>query len=1161
MAQDFLTSASKSLLEEAGWCYFDYSVPEDFRRLWALDAKAAAMGTAPARIAIDWRGAPPGPPGFLSATDFVTPIDWMFGRAYAMQGLGQTKPCEVLIIDRRPRMAAATFADEFRLALIDALPEMKVFSAFGGPTRDYVALQSELRSPTARVVPGQVDDRRDSSPHSTAPNHSPARLAALRDAWLSYTVRSRDHHDLSNLLGPLALGEVPGGDPSDGPSAVRAALYTMVDWLQLCEDRPREQATSWISGTTYERLADAAPIDAILVDDQAELGWARVVAGALGIADAPTVLSGSHAPTAVPHGTGRLYYTIAPAALLDALKNRLAPQDPFAKRIQLPGGAEDQVVFLDLRLFPRRGVDERQFYVDLCREVLGAGLKPRWQHDDHFSSTVLSDRDRKILEALVRDPDKLLPPVPERTGPAFLRCASAILEDDHVSWQRITESSLYDYLLTLLPRYAAQLLFTTPIVLFSATGRRDLVEHFREYGNIITAFEKPHLPFGYEVVRRAFRKATNEAARLLSARRILRSIAPITTLGTPFQPGCFYHVDLFIDEAFPEDDQDFCQTGGFYAVFEADSSEQAIAKSEAFDDALAANGFAYFTRDPLLPSLPEGKRVKFKKEFAAEELRATLQGEYKPLCYGVLRLGNDLRGDSSRLNSSGDDAYRRSLGTILESYLCEVLRHASSAVSESKSVSVSIYAGQRFRGWPSEFESDARKFQYRFGLYGFIARSGDTFLVESLGKSALQPIIDDIDFFRSIRFRIERALAIRIIYDADQQGNPTYNKHDWCVCRKCRQPVPVVMADEPSPGIDTEFELCRVVGIAGERGPDWILLPLDRGMQAEIKKIRKGAPIIFMPPHIAPSCALSKGDLLYAKSEIVGSGGWMKYVVAEAKLLDRPPNRIVFRLEHQYADRSEDRLDRLRCPVCGTDTDLRPDFPGGIYIADNVLTLQREGASAFPPPAYKGVLGLGPLGFDATLSAGLEDCLDAGRAADAGDRVHAALLLAGAVRAEPALRDCRLTSSVLARLQPIVSGVTGGEFAMLVARLAHAEETATSAVAETQLPSARELEASEHARTVTLSRFEFIMATCLSTIDRSQFVEATVRGALERAGLLDSSIRLSSRLNGKRTAVVCDVVCSTQIAEWLHTNAKPDVASVRPWWGAATDPVPVVQRG
>jgi hypothetical protein len=1213
LAQDFLTSASKALLEEAGWCYFDYSVTEDFRRLWALDAKAAAVGTAPARIAIDWRGAPPGPPGFPGATDFVTPIDWMFGRAYVMQGLGQTKPCEVLIIDRRPRMVAANFADEFRLALIDALPEMKVFSAFGGPTRDYVALESELRPPTAPVVPEQAVDTRDSSARSTAFRHSPARLAALRNAWLSYTVRSQDHHDLSNLLGPLALGEAPGGDASDGPSAVRVALYTMVDWLQLCEDRPRERATGWISGTAYERLADAAPIDAILVDDQAELGWARVVAGALGIADAPTVLSGSDAPTAVQHGTGRLYFTIAPADLLDALKNRLAPQDPFARRIPLPGGAEDQVVFLDLRLFPRRGVDERQFYVDLCREVLGSRLTPRWQHDDHFSSKVLTDRDRKILEPLVDDPEGLLPSDRGRAGLAFLTCASAILEDARISWQRIAESSLYDYLLTLLPRYVAQLLFTTPIVLFSATSRRDLVEHFREYGNIVTAFEKPHLPFRYEVVRRAFRHAVDEAARLVSARRALRSMAPTAALETPFLSGHFYHVDLFIDEAFPEEDQDYCQTGGFYAVFQGNSAEDVLQSSAQFDDALVEHGFCYFTRDPLPPSLPEGSCVKFKKNMATIELQAALEGSKGPMWYGAFRLGNDLRGDTSRQNSTGDDAYRRSLSSVVQSFLCEILPHASQAVTAHNQISVSIYAGERTRAWSVEHQVEAKGYQYRYGLYGF--PTDDKYYLVSLDRGALQPIVDDIEVFRGIRFRIERALAIRITYDADQRDKPSYSRRDqWCICRRCRQPVPIQLADQPRvPNTDETFDRCVVVGIAGEKGPDWPLIPVDKGRQVEISQEAGGSSLVYLPEDIAPYGGISKGDLLDVKLESIQSRWRTRFIVTEARWAS-PAFRIVIRPRAGGV---------LICPVCGTDTALRPDFPGGIYVADNVLTLRRGRAKAFPPQEYAAFMGLGPLGFDATLTNGLALCRDAGQAADAGDLVGAARLVVRALGGEPEIRSCRLASRILGRLQPRFADMNGREFAAISAALSfddvpgyraaatvgqpiganrgvvvHDDVGATSSAGEdpASMSRSRLIRQTEpmsleswpmrevvaepnitsepaqprstevvglagNAYAVTLSRFEFIMAASSSTGTAAQAIEATVRGALDAAGLIDPSIRLSSRLNGKRTAVVCDVLCSLQIAEWLCANKQPEVASAQPWWGAATDPVLVVQPG
>ena len=87
-------------------------------------------------------------------------------------------------------------------------------------------------------------------------------------------------------------------------------------------------------------------------------------------------------------------------------------------------------------------------------------------------------------------------------------------------------------LLTLLPRLVAHVDPTLPIVLFSSTGRRDIVGKLKGYESIFTQFSKPHLMLGpsAEVAERArdtlggaLKAAEQLATGRLGIKRILSS--------------------------------------------------------------------------------------------------------------------------------------------------------------------------------------------------------------------------------------------------------------------------------------------------------------------------------------------------------------------------------------------------------------------------------------------------------------------------------------------------------------------------------------------------------------------------------------------------------------------------------------------------------------
>jgi hypothetical protein len=157
-------------------------------------------------------------------------------------------------------------------------------------------------------------------------------------------------------------------------------------------------------------------------------------------------------------------------------------------------------------------------------------------------------------------------------------------------WTDSQSGETQDYLLalTFLPRLFALTDCSLPIVLFSSTGRREILDALRPYGNIFSEFEKPRffgaLTEGFlDDTRRGFAAAIAKAITFLGTRVDLATLvrdpepAPAPLKGEAFE------IELFLDERGQLDDPDF-SVGGILVV----KSRGAIAGPAKFDQWLQA---------------------------------------------------------------------------------------------------------------------------------------------------------------------------------------------------------------------------------------------------------------------------------------------------------------------------------------------------------------------------------------------------------------------------------------------------------------------------------------------------------------------------------------------------------------------------------------------
>jgi hypothetical protein len=170
---------------------------------------------------------------------------------------------------------------------------------------------------------------------------------------------------------------------------------------------------------------------------------------------------------------------------------------------------------------------------------------------------------------------------------------------------------------------------------------------------------------------------------------------------------------------------------------------------------------------------------------------------------------------------------------------------------------------------------------------------------------------------------------------------------------------------------------------------------------------------------------LEEAGLVAVGSEV--SRGALYQARLGQKLWNGKPNgyQVEEIAEVAYPENAKRRIlfESRACPVCDSVEALRPDYPGGLYIADKVVNLGWGSSSR-----YAEFVDEGPLGFDEELTPEIELLRDAGRALDAKSRVRAAWLAARALQCRPALRQRSLPSRILSRLRSPLAAMNGHEY-------------------------------------------------------------------------------------------------------------------------------------
>ena len=323
-------------------------------------------------------------------------------------------------------------------------------------------------------------------------------------------------------------------------------------------DRPRAATKAWFRDGDDEyhwdrRLAAAGEKTAVfLVDDMWRLGWGAVICSAFGASMDP---DGPLADGFAAIGRSDRFDVFAadgPDPVIDALRGGADRRFAFSLRPGPPTsprrGAHAELAVLDLRLFGGRSVAEEatflQSLIEIARERAARGKLP-WPRIDEDE---LARIDAWCRSAIAPNAGPVT-----RNDPAYLEG------------------------MTLLPRLVALADPAYPVIVFSSTGRRVIVEKLQPYGNLITAFEKPQVAtlgnedLAFRTVA-GFRRALRDALDLLAVRRRCLALpaalaAKRNVAAAPVASDERWTVQVYLDESGDADLGGMMTVGGLAVVF------------------------------------------------------------------------------------------------------------------------------------------------------------------------------------------------------------------------------------------------------------------------------------------------------------------------------------------------------------------------------------------------------------------------------------------------------------------------------------------------------------------------------------------------------------------------------------------------------------------
>ena len=587
---------------------------------------------------------------------YLTPMDWILAVSIRRLKGDPRAPwidtSAVNVIDVGANLVRTTFADTVMASLLGQMPWVRVFAplSLGRPGYQDLLKFDVNGSPILNTT---LDDAPKEWERLGNSQHRLRSLQRLNRAWQTWIESSHDHHDLNNLLG----AELFSGSTK---SAASRALLNRLQWSGLGGSVPRVEPIN---------LPQTA-CDVVVVDDQASPGWGSLFEKLLG-RPAETELKTGQDPG--------LFVMTSPNELLRALKldclvldflscalkvgRETSPEvlAHYGKRVfDAPHWAAEDAnrrpwaLVLDLRFFIAKDREEEEWYRALACASLQVSGAPG------LAWSGFGERERSLL----------------------LKMANWT-ELDWLSDEVVALK------LSLLPCLCAWRWPMVPIVLFSNTRNRLLIDRLSNCSNIFIAAPKPNI-LGVNALQEVQEFGSKFQRELMGSDGLLRlqqvmldckcSLLRIGERKPLFsaESTTYYQLVAAFDEAGDFKDDKYSAVAAVILVAPGDSPDAAAANASAFQERIRAAGVHFFADEPYYheiarPGAFVRKEVQNKRtpishslELAIREHRLTNAIWLAGACLVVPKLAL-----SEHIYQDG--TYLRTLHQLVNILLCEWL--------------------------------------------------------------------------------------------------------------------------------------------------------------------------------------------------------------------------------------------------------------------------------------------------------------------------------------------------------------------------------------------------------------------------------------------------------------------------------------------------------
>ncbi len=546
-----------------------------------------------------------------------------------------------------------------------------------------------------------------------------------------------NRHAISNIIAPLLLMGCRLPVVSNIYSKPLLALFFSIGLIADDQDSDKTQIATW----TIKNRIPSFPIRVLLIDDQAKQGWTDWVKSRL------SRLGGGI--TVYFHETADQLVDIL-VRYADGPSPRRLLGSPFA----------DTILLLDLRLFSRK-------HESVEAEWIRKRLVPLL--DREVFSPFFEAEERAKIISWCNNPSR--------------------------------NTDAYHLVLSILPRLVSYMDYSVPIVIFSNTSQKSIVEALVGRANILIGFSKPRFDgtSGQQLkaeTESKFDETIEKSLKWLTAGRFLRRllIFPETHVAGDHRQTAapFNHFELFLDESDVCEYGRYFNVGGCFALFQStESMKHAKEKAERFNSLLVSKGLIYYD-DRIRGNLLFLK--KREKDWIPILEVGMADKNLRPARLGLVRLKEDRRDAPQCVSVAfegdfADNRYHSMLERLIEAFLSISVPAILRGMPDYGCSSISVFPATRIVNVDDEAV-------YKFGFQEL--RHARRPMYYSFSRSDLFPIVRRVLEKYNIEIEIERLVAQTLVYEIPAYSESPVLKPEYYYCAECRRPFHILRREDVS---------------------------------------------------------------------------------------------------------------------------------------------------------------------------------------------------------------------------------------------------------------------------------------------------------------------------------------------------------------------------